>query len=172
MEPPMTVKELSDYLRLDRMTIYKMLKEGSIPASRIGHQWRFFREDIDKWIRSKSIKPQVSILAFGIDSELASSIKRGWTDGELEIVNVGVVEEVVDVLSKSQITRACLKLSDTALDIFRRFREEDPNIPVVVLANSRDAKLIHAAMAIGVFTLVNGPESEEDLANLLDALQA
>lgn len=51
-EPPMTVKELSDYLRLDRMTIYKMLKERTIPASRIGHQWRFFREDIDRWIRS------------------------------------------------------------------------------------------------------------------------
>ena len=51
MQPPMTVRELSDYLRLDRMTIYKMLKEGGIPASRIGHQWRFFQEDIDKWIR-------------------------------------------------------------------------------------------------------------------------
>ncbi len=29
----MTVRELSDYLRLDRMTIYKMSKDGGIPAS-------------------------------------------------------------------------------------------------------------------------------------------
>ena len=35
----MTVKELSEYLKLDKMTIYKMLKEETIPASRIGHQW-------------------------------------------------------------------------------------------------------------------------------------
>lgn len=56
-EPPMTVKELADYLRLDRMTIYKMLKLNELPASRIGHQWRFFRADIDKWIRSKSVGP-------------------------------------------------------------------------------------------------------------------
>ncbi len=55
----MTVKELSDYLKLDRMTIYKMLKEETIPASRIGHQWRFFREDIDAWIRSHRIGPVV-----------------------------------------------------------------------------------------------------------------
>lgn len=54
-EPPMTVKELSDYLRLDRMTIYKMLKLKELPASRIGHQWRFFRVDIDAWIRSKRV---------------------------------------------------------------------------------------------------------------------
>ena len=51
-EPPMTVKELSDYIRLDRMTVYKMLKEHTIPALRIGHQWRFFRDDIDTWLRS------------------------------------------------------------------------------------------------------------------------
>lgn len=57
MEAPMTVKELSEYLKLDRMTIYKMLKEEKIPAARIGHQWRFFREDIDAWIRSKSVGP-------------------------------------------------------------------------------------------------------------------
>ena len=62
IEPPMTVKELSDYLRLDRMTIYKMLKEGSIPASRIGHQWRFFRADIDAWIRSKRV-------GYGVDQD-------------------------------------------------------------------------------------------------------
>ena len=54
-EPPMNVKELADYLRLDRMTIYKMLKLGELPASRIGHQWRFFRVDIDHWIRSKRV---------------------------------------------------------------------------------------------------------------------
>ncbi len=58
----MTVKELSDYLRLDRMTIYKMLKEGSIPASRIGHQWRFFRDDIDEWIRSLRTGQRTSVL--------------------------------------------------------------------------------------------------------------
>ena len=57
MEAPMTVRELSEYLKLDRMTIYKMLKEEQIPASRIGNQWRFIREDIDAWIRSKSVGP-------------------------------------------------------------------------------------------------------------------
>ena len=43
MEAPMTVEGLSEGLKLDRMTIYKMLKEGRIPASRKGDQRRFFR---------------------------------------------------------------------------------------------------------------------------------
>ena len=53
----MTTKELSKYLQLDRMTIYKLLKSGDIPANRVGHQWRFFRSDIDDWIRSKQVRP-------------------------------------------------------------------------------------------------------------------
>ena len=53
----MTTKELSEYLQLDRMTIYKLLKSGDIRATRVGHQWRFFRSDIDDWIRSKQVRP-------------------------------------------------------------------------------------------------------------------
>ena len=53
----MTTKELSEYLQLDRMTIYKLLNSGDIPANRVGHQWRFFRSDIDDWIRSKQVRP-------------------------------------------------------------------------------------------------------------------
>ena len=54
----MTTKELSEYLQLDRMTIYKLLKSGDIPANRVGHQWRFFRSYIDDWIRSKQVRPR------------------------------------------------------------------------------------------------------------------
>ena len=53
----MTTKELSEYLQLDRMTIYKLLKAGDIHANRVGHQWRFFRADIDDWIRSIQVRP-------------------------------------------------------------------------------------------------------------------
>ena len=38
MEAPMTVKELSEYLKLDRMTIYNMLNEERRPAFDIRHQ--------------------------------------------------------------------------------------------------------------------------------------
>ena len=55
MEAPMAVKGPSEYLKLDRMTICRMLKEGKIPASRKGLQRRFILEDIDTWIRSKRV---------------------------------------------------------------------------------------------------------------------
>jgi excisionase family DNA binding protein len=45
----MTVLEVSDYLRVHRSTIYRLLKQNQIPAFRIGSDWRFNVETIDRW---------------------------------------------------------------------------------------------------------------------------
>jgi excisionase family DNA binding protein len=45
----MTVAELSTYLRIHRSTIYRLLKQGRLPAFRIGSDWRFNKEAIDAW---------------------------------------------------------------------------------------------------------------------------
>ncbi len=45
-----TVKEAAEYLRVSKRTIYKMTKEGRLPAFRIGKERhrRFRKEDLDK----------------------------------------------------------------------------------------------------------------------------
>ena len=41
--------DLANYLRVHRSTIYRLLKQGKLPAFRVGSDWRFNRESIDKW---------------------------------------------------------------------------------------------------------------------------
>ena len=45
----MTVKELSDYLKVHPSTIYRQLKSGRLPAFKVGSDWRFNIESIDRW---------------------------------------------------------------------------------------------------------------------------
>ena len=45
----LTVSELSEYLRVHRSTIYRLLKKGQLPGFKIGSDWRFNIEAIDKW---------------------------------------------------------------------------------------------------------------------------
>jgi len=45
----LTVQEVSTYLRVHPSTIYRMLKKGLLPAFRVGSDWRFTVEAIDKW---------------------------------------------------------------------------------------------------------------------------
>lgn len=45
----MNVREVSEYLRVHRATIYRLLKLKRIPGFRIGGDWRFNVELIDRW---------------------------------------------------------------------------------------------------------------------------
>jgi len=50
----MTIKEVADYLRLSKVTVYKMTRQGKIPALKIGKQWRYNKSEIDTWVKQKS----------------------------------------------------------------------------------------------------------------------
>ena len=49
----MTVEDVAEYLQLSMDMIYKMAQQGKLPASKIGAQWRFKREEVDKWVKSQ-----------------------------------------------------------------------------------------------------------------------
>lgn len=40
----LTVKEVADYLRVSRVTVWRWCHEGKLPASRIGRNWRIRRD--------------------------------------------------------------------------------------------------------------------------------
>ncbi len=47
MEEFLTAKEIQDLLKVDRTTIYRMLKDGRLRGVRVGTQWRFSRQEVE-----------------------------------------------------------------------------------------------------------------------------
>jgi excisionase family DNA binding protein len=47
----LTVSEVSQYLRLHRSTVYRMLKKNQLPAFRVRCDSRFTVEDLDNRLR-------------------------------------------------------------------------------------------------------------------------
>ncbi len=45
----MTLEETAKYLKIGKSTLYKMAREGKIPAVKIANQWRFRKDEIDEW---------------------------------------------------------------------------------------------------------------------------
>jgi len=43
----MTIDEVASFLKLSKITIYKLVKKGGIPAFRVGNSWRFQRDKIE-----------------------------------------------------------------------------------------------------------------------------
>lgn len=50
----LTLKEVSEYLKVTERTIYRLAASKKIPAFKVGGSWRFSRADIDLWIRRQS----------------------------------------------------------------------------------------------------------------------
>jgi len=49
ISPVLTVRDLSNYLKLSPSTVYRLLKTGQLPAFKVGRDWRFNVEAIDRW---------------------------------------------------------------------------------------------------------------------------
>ncbi|MFA7677538.1 MAG: helix-turn-helix domain-containing protein [Candidatus Omnitrophota bacterium] len=50
----MSVDDLSDYLGLQKQTIYNWLHNKKIAGIKIGKVWRFDRKSIDEWLKKCS----------------------------------------------------------------------------------------------------------------------
>jgi excisionase family DNA binding protein len=46
----LTIDELALYLKIPKSTLYKLVREGSIPSKKIGRHWRFRKGVIDRWL--------------------------------------------------------------------------------------------------------------------------
>jgi excisionase family DNA binding protein len=49
----LTTSEVLEYLNLNLRTVYRLIKAGSLPAVRVGRQWRFRKRDLDAWLESQ-----------------------------------------------------------------------------------------------------------------------
>ena len=45
----LTLDDVADYLRVHPSTIYRLLKKKQLPAFKVGRDWRFNQESIDRW---------------------------------------------------------------------------------------------------------------------------
>lgn len=49
----LTVAELAEYLKLSEKTVRSLAGRGDLPGRKVGNQWRFRKQEIDEWLRSR-----------------------------------------------------------------------------------------------------------------------
>ena len=49
----MTVNEVADLLRVSRMTVYRLIKTGELPALRVGKSYRLREQDIHSYLNGR-----------------------------------------------------------------------------------------------------------------------
>lgn len=47
----MSIKEAAEYLGISIFSLRKLARERSVPAGKVGRQWRFSKVDLDDFLR-------------------------------------------------------------------------------------------------------------------------
>jgi excisionase family DNA binding protein len=53
MATVLTLEEVAGFLKIHPSTVYRLLKKHQIPAFKVGSDWRFNQDSIEKWIRER-----------------------------------------------------------------------------------------------------------------------
>jgi excisionase family DNA binding protein len=58
MAPFYSVQEAADYLQVDYKVVYRLVKEGKLPSSRVGWQFRITQEDLNAYLNAERAKQE------------------------------------------------------------------------------------------------------------------
>ncbi len=50
-ETLLTADQVAQYLKVDRLTVYRLVAQRKIPAFKVGNQWRFKKRLLEDWLR-------------------------------------------------------------------------------------------------------------------------
>jgi excisionase family DNA binding protein len=53
MDDLLTTHQVQDILKVDRITIYRMLSDGRIKGVKVGQQWRFARQEVERILKGQ-----------------------------------------------------------------------------------------------------------------------
>ncbi len=51
----LTLAECSTYLKIAESTIYLLARNGKIPCQKVGRNWRFRKESLDRWLSGEEV---------------------------------------------------------------------------------------------------------------------
>ena len=51
----LTVMEVADLMRVSNMTVYRLIKGGSLPAIRVGKNYRIRERDVEQYLAAREV---------------------------------------------------------------------------------------------------------------------
>ena len=59
-EKLLTFNETKDYLSVNKATLHKLIREESLPAFRVGKQFRFDKSELQSWLKHKRVNVNIN----------------------------------------------------------------------------------------------------------------
>jgi excisionase family DNA binding protein len=84
MEDFLTTRQVLDILKVDRITIYRMLNDGRLKGTKIGQQWRFSRAEVESLL----------------NGEKSAALNKGVDDSGLPVHCLQAIQDLFAAVSQ------------------------------------------------------------------------
>ena len=172
----LTIREVSEYLKLPEETVYKYARGGRIPASKVGRYWRFERDEIDAWVaeRSNMVKNDLSILVVDDEPIVRDLVSKWMQHLGCRVVATASGEECLARVGNETFDLVFLDLMMPTLngvETLAEIKKIAPKLPVVIITAYFESKLMEDALALGPLTIVKKPLDRDRLEALVESVR-
>ncbi len=168
----MTVEELGQYLRFTKKTIYRLLRQGSIPATKIGNKWRFDKEVIDKWLHHNMERVRAHILVIDDDDLIRSLFKETLEEQGHTVITADTTARGIACVIQRDFDLIFLDLKMPGTDgaeILREMRGVKHRLPVVIITGYPDGEMMDRAMKQGPLGIMLKPFDDSDIISAVNS---
>jgi excisionase family DNA binding protein len=171
----MSIKQVAEYLQINKMTVYKLARSGAIPAFRVASEWRFRKDLVDQWLMSQLEQKSGKEAAPSTDAARADGRKtllvvddeemfrRVFTlcfQDTYRILTAANGEEALKVLREAKPDVVLLDFKMPGMDgieTLRRIREIAPEVAVVMLSAHGSPEIDLQAARLGALRSLEKP---------------
>jgi len=164
----LTTEEVIAYLHVNLRTVYRLIKAGTLPAVRVGRQWRVRKADLDAWLESRGTVRRSRPAPAAGPAPSGATPRVLVVDDEPSIRDVlsrtlSMAEHVVEATGDARIALDRLRLVDfdlliadlrmpgmDGLSLIREARRLQPALKVIIVTGYSSEQSAIEAVNLGV----------------------
>jgi excisionase family DNA binding protein len=153
----LSAQEAASLLGAHVETIRRMARKGSIPAFKIGKDWRFNRASLLSWSQSgPALQRKATILAVDTDPDKCVQMNRFLERTGYRIISVAGGKDGLARIQEHAVDLVLLNLTGLSGSFFiREVRNARPQVPIVIATDGSDLRLVMEASQHGPFILIS-----------------
>lgn len=162
----MTLEEVAYYLRVTEKTVHRLLKRGGIPATKVGHQWRFDKASINEWLHQNSVRARATILVIDDEHTIRAIFKKTLEELGHRVILAENGYEGLELVKHLDFDVVFIDLKMPGIDgaeLLRQIKTIRPKLPVIIITGYPDSNMMARALAQGPFGVMNKPFGESDV---------
>jgi excisionase family DNA binding protein len=173
MSDIMTAQELSTYLKITTTTIYKLAQQGEIPSFKIGSEWRFKRELIDRWLEKGAGHAPRRVLVVDDEAAICELYTRALDKRKFSVEVAHSGSEAINAASHSTYDFIFLDLKMPGMngvETFKEIKKLNLRSIVVIVTAYPDSDLLVEAMKLGPLTVILKPFDLSEIQRSVESL--